>query len=148
MTLKNRDGRVWLTLACVQLAAALTSAMGCGGDSKLGRVDGIVRVGGKPLTSGKVVFQPAAGRGAMGQIGADGTFTLGTFGESDGALLGAHKVAIIAYEGATQGRPDPTAQRTSAKPAVPAKYLALGTSDLTYEVKPGTNHPEFDLERP
>jgi hypothetical protein len=145
----HRARRRGLLAAVGALTAALPLAVGCGGnDVALGRVDGVVRLDGKPLASGKIIFQPAAGRGAYGQIGADGEFTLGTYGDSDGALIGKHKIAVIAYEGAGLGRPDPTAQRVSQKPLVPQRYLAVGTSELTYEVKAGSNFVELDLKSP
>jgi hypothetical protein len=117
----------------------------------LGQVDGVVRVDGQPLTSGKVVFQDPTGQNAMGEIGPEGRFKL-SMGKTasdpgvPGAKIGMNKVAIIAYKGASTGRPDPTAPRKPMEPAVPQKYLATGTSDLTYEVKAGDNHPEFDIK--
>ncbi len=122
---------------------------GCGGaDSKLGRVDGVVRLNGKPISAGTVEFLPAAGRAAHGKIQSDGTFTLGTYGDADGALLGMHKVAVVAYHPGKVGRPDPAVRSTSLKPLVPERYLAAGTSNLTFEVKPGDNHAELDLTTP
>jgi hypothetical protein len=121
---------------------------GCGeSDSKTGYVHGIVRLDGKPLTTGTVRFVPASGRAATGKIQSDGTFTLGTYKESDGALLGTHKVAIIAFELGpvpvrTEGGRPPT---TPTKPLVPKHYMSPGKSGLTREVKPGNNAIEIDL---
>jgi hypothetical protein len=132
--------------------AALVLAAGCSsGRSDLGQVDGVVRVDGQPLTSGKIVFQDPTGQNALGAIGPDGRFTLRTGQTASdpgvpGARIGLNKVAIVAYKGAAAGRPDPTAPRKPMEPAVPQKYLATGTSGLTYEVKPGENHPEFDIQ--
>jgi hypothetical protein len=138
-----------LGLALSLTCAALAGIGGCGNsNSKLAPVQGIVRLDGKPLASGKVLFQPAAGRGATGAIRSDGTFTLGTYSESDGAIIGQHQVAVVAMQSGSAGRPDPTAQRTSLKPLVPEKYLAVGTSGLTFEVKAGANNAEIDLTTP
>ena len=109
-------------------------------------VEGIVRLDGKPLTSGTVRFIPAAGRAATGTIQSDGTFTLGTFGQSDGALIGTHQVAVIAYEAADDGRPAYEVRTTTSKPLVPQRYMAVGTSGLTFEVKPGENQADFNLK--
>ena len=123
---------------------------GCESDSKVGSVQGVVRLDGKPLATGTVRFLPAAGRAASGKIQSDGTFTLGTYKESDGALVGKHQVAIIAFEVGPApprtegGRPPPT----PTKPLVPKRYMAVGTSGLTAEVKPGDNELEFDLTSP
>jgi hypothetical protein len=140
------------TCICSHLAATtflLLFALGCGGEnSNLAPVTGIVRVNGQPLSSGRVVFQPTtAGINALAQIGADGTFTLATKDEP-GALIGEHKVAIIATEKGAGGRPDPTAGRQPLKWLVAEKYQAAGTSGLVREVKAGENHFEFDLEGP
>ena len=52
-----------------------------------------------PLTSGTVRFVPDAGRAASGTIESDGTYRLGTYSRSDGALIGTHKVAIDRLRG-------------------------------------------------
>ncbi len=135
-----RHGRQFVLFPIVLGAMA-----GCGQETKVGSVHGIVRLDGKPLTTGTVRFVPAAGRAATGEIQSDGTFTLGTYGKSDGALLGTHKVAIIAYEAAGDGRPAYEARSQSSKPLVPERYMATGTSRLTFDVKPGNNPAEFDL---
>jgi hypothetical protein len=122
---------------------------GCGNDADVAPVDGVVRLDGNPVVSGTVRFLPSAGRAAEGKIQPDGTFTLGTLGESDGALIGTHQVAIIAYEPSRRaaGRPpDFTVASPKIKPLVPMKYMAPGTSGLVFEVKPGNNHAEFDLK--
>jgi hypothetical protein len=108
-------------------------------------VEGIVRLDGKPLASGTVRFVPAAGRAATGAIQSDGSFTLGTYGESDGALIGKHQVAVIAYEAAEDGRPAYEVRTTTSKFLVPQRYMAVGTSGLTFEVKPGKNEANFEL---
>src|SRR5438105_2908960 len=78
---------------------------GCGGDTnrpKVAPVSGKVTHKGQPLTSGDVIFTPAggmdgaAGQIATGQIGSDGTYRLTTFNTGDGAVLGTHKVTVVA----------------------------------------------------
>jgi hypothetical protein len=125
--------------------ALLASAAGCQHDNSVARVDGVVRLDGKPLTSGAVRFVPEAGRAATGVIQSDGTFTLGTHGKSDGAAIGMHKVAIIAYDAAGDGRPAYEVRKPTSKSLVPERYAAVGTSKLTFEVKPGHNQAEFEL---
>jgi hypothetical protein len=126
--------------------ALLLVLLGCGQESKLGRVHGVVRLDGNPLSSGTVRFVPEAGRAAEGQIQSDGSFTLGTYGSSDGALIGPHKVAIIAYEASGDGRPAYAMRGQSSKALVPQRYMSTGTSGLTFDVKPGENQAEFDLK--
>jgi hypothetical protein len=92
-----------------------------------------------------------AERRSCGQskIQSAGTFTLGSFGESDGALIGIHQVAMIVYEPSrtvSDGRPDFTVASPEITPPVPLKYMAPGTSGLTFEVRPGRNQAEFALK--
>lgn len=130
------------------LILSVAAVAGCGGgDSNLAHVEGVVRVNGELLKAGRVVFQPEqAGLNALGRINPDGTFTL-TTKDVDGALIGMHKVAIVAAQ-APAGRPDPSAGPQPVTWLAPERYAAVGTSELTYEVKPGDNHPEFDLKSP
>jgi hypothetical protein len=123
----------------------LAALSGCGQDASIARVDGIVRLDGKPLTAGTVRFVPRAGRAATGTIQPDGSFTLGTYSSADGAIIGTHQVAIISYEAAADARPAYEAASQSNKPLVPERYMAVGTSGLTFDVKPGDNQAEFNL---
>jgi hypothetical protein len=138
----RRSTRISRT-AVVLLLMALVA--GCGQDSKLGSVHGTVRLDGNPLKSGSVQFTPAAGRAATGTIQTDGTYTLGTYGSSDGALIGTHKVAIIAYDVSGPQRPAYEMINQKSKPLVPQRYMSVGTSGLTFDVKPGENQADFDL---
>ena len=109
---------------------------------------GIVRIDGKPLTTGTVRFTPAAGRAASGTIQSDGSFELGTFTSSDGALVGLHGVSVTAFA-APQGMPDYDNDGAISKPPaapIPGRYTSADSSGLTFEVKAGeTNHAEIDL---
>ena len=53
---------------------------------------------------------------------------------------------MIAYEAADDGRPAYEVRTQTSKPLVPERYMAVGTSGLTFEVKPGKNQAEFDLK--
>jgi hypothetical protein len=80
------------------LALTLTSIVlsGCGRGHELdtAEVQGIVTFDGKPLEEGFVTFVPTRGRGAMGVIQADGSYTLTTYRDGDGALIGPHTVTV------------------------------------------------------
>ena len=137
---RNPRGALWW------LGMGLLFFVGCSQNEKLGSVHGTVRLDGQPLTTGTIQFVPTAGRVANGKINADGTYTLGTFGSSDGALIGTHKVAVIAYEAGGDGRPAYEVRNQTSKPLVPQKYMAVGTPGLTFDVKPGDNQADFDLK--
>lgn len=136
-----------LILALTVFVGSLVSFSGCRQNPKnLSKVYGVVRVDGKPLTKGTVMFVPDAGRSATGTIQSDGTFTMQTFGDSDGALVGKHKVAVIAYEADKYNRPAYEAPNQKSEPLVPQHYMSPGTSGLTFEVEAGkANNAEFDL---
>jgi hypothetical protein len=145
------------------LVVAAAVLAGCGGDPdlpKLGKVSGTVTYKGQPVTKGLVTFVPAGGAGAQtgqsatGEIQEDGSFTLSTFEDGDGAVLGEHIVAVQsreqdpALEG--QGMPIPDARgRLKTKPPkhlVPERYGTPGKSPLRQTVVEGSNTVKLDLE--
>ena len=102
-------------------------------------VQGTVIYNGKPLPYGTVSFQPEAGLPAIGTIQSDGSFTLTTYSTGDGAIIGSHKVAVIATEADAGTAPpiDPNAEMPAPKFVIPAKYTSYSTSGLTAEVMEG-----------
>jgi hypothetical protein len=150
---------------CLALVAtaALAFVFGCGGDPnkpKLGRVSGKVTYNGKPVTEGVVSFVPDSGPGsqtgqsATGEIGPDGSYTLTTFENNDGAVLGEHKVLVQAREEDPAlkggGMPIPDAQGNfKIKPPkylVPKKYETADQTPLRYTVKEGSNTYDIELK--
>ena len=149
-----------------QLLVMLTSAaflIGCGGDSgkpKLVKVSGKVTYNGKPVTKGLVSFVPASGPGtqtgqaATGEIGADGSYTLTTFDNGDGAVLGEHKVLVQSQEEdpAIKGRgmPIPDARgQVNIKPPkflVPEKYATAENTPLRITVEEGRKAYDIELK--
>jgi hypothetical protein len=124
----------------VVAAAVVLACTGCQPTSSLGRVHGTVTLDKKPLASGSIVTLPSAGRGARGVI-KDGKFELGTEGDSDGAVIGTHKVAVIAREPSQGSGPEAAA----GKLLVPEKYTNPTTSELTIDVKAGDNTATLEL---
>ena len=78
---------------------ALIGISGCG-DGRPVRVPvaGQVLIDGHPLTHGYVRFAPANSRASTGQLDARGHFTLTCFEPGDGAVIGTHKVSVMAQE--------------------------------------------------
>src|SRR6187402_2127746 len=74
---------------------ALVTA-GCGSKHPLtAPVKGKITIDGKPVTTGRISFHPVSGeRPALANIQPDGSYSLTTFEDGDGALLGRHKVSI------------------------------------------------------
>jgi len=94
--------RVWIGWILVLIAGVV----GCGGEDYkmvVAPVTGTVTCNGMPVTEGYVVFVPKvpagadamkSGKAASGYINADGTYTLTTYDEGDGALVGDHEVRV------------------------------------------------------
>src|SRR5262245_44737795 len=77
---------------------------GCG-SSSMAPVSGRVTWKGQPVANAIVTFEPISdeenpGPGSFGRTNANGEFTLvPNNGPGQGALVGRHKVRIVAYEG-------------------------------------------------
>ncbi len=135
--------------------------VGCGGSNqeKTAPVTGTVTLQGTPVAKGNIVFYPSNGRPGMGSIQSDGTYSLTTFDQGDGALLGKHRVTITATE-RVGGTPLPTSFEDEVKQAgktplqapgktvwlVPQEYSNRKTSKLQAEVVSGDNTHDFNLE--
>lgn len=131
--------------AAVLLAACVLSA-GCGGGPNLATVRGVVLLDDKPLSTGTVNFIPAdGGPAASGEISADGSFELQTKDVGRGALVGKHRVAVVAFKSATwPPNYDQTDGQQDSGALVPAHYGIADSSGISFEVEPGQN--EFTIE--
>jgi hypothetical protein len=133
-----------LTAAVVGIVVIVV--VGCGPKRpSMASVKGKVLLNGQPMTMGSVGTVPAAGRGAHGDIQADGTFELHTYGAHDGALIGTHKVGVVAYD--MSGGKSPESEY--GKLTIPKRYTNYETSGLTIDVKEGeVNTPTLELKSP
>jgi hypothetical protein len=147
---------------CSWALLLLVASSGCGrGLPETAPVTGRVTLGGQPVPGGAIQFWPKSGRPARGAIQPDGTYTLTTFDDKDGAVLGQHVVTIEAtrVEGPVppiKSTEDEIAyySRPGAKPLVepkierlvPERYGRRETSGLSAEVRRGGNQLDFNLE--
>jgi hypothetical protein len=132
-------------IALVALALAAVVVAGCGGnDKKTAVVRGTVTYNGKAVPNGTISFIPADGRSATGEIEPDGSYTLTTYRKGDGAILGQHKVVIVAMEDMSNRLPE--ARNPLPPSIIPVKYTSLATSDLRADVKDQENTFDFKLE--
>jgi hypothetical protein len=130
---------------CVAFCAAFVALGGCGrkGALETAPVSGKVTYRGKAVPTGTIMFVPAEGPAATGEIGTDGSYKLTTYNTGDGAVIGNHKVSVTALQGMGDALPE---QRSATPPPlVPVKYLSDATSGLTAEVKPKVDN-EFNFE--
>ena len=133
----------WWRLA---IAGAALLIVGCGGDRlPTAPVTGTVYLDDKPLSDALLTFMPERGQAANGTTTTDGTFTLTTYKEGDGAIPGRHLVVVNKYQ-------NPPAKKAAGKagllglPAPPGKSLIpesygdTATSGLQYEVVAGLDN--------
>jgi major membrane immunogen (membrane-anchored lipoprotein) len=154
-------------LAMLAFPALLVMAS-CGTDDGLGKrfpVSGTVTYNGNPLEKGEISFiaeDAKANIGASGHI-TNGSYTLATGGNDDGAQAGKYKVTITAKEDfLAKAKADfqKDSKRTdseyipgrfvsqaeaAAKSLIPTGYGDVRTSNLTAEVKPQSNTLDFKL---
>ena len=125
---------------------ALTVAAGCEPPKpKTAPVSGVASYKGKPLPRGEVVFvSQAGGPTATGPIGPDGKYTLTTFKPGDGAVLGPHKVMVMAFDEEPKAK-NPDLAGSHPNTMIPEKYNDYNKSGLTADVKaePNTIHLEL-----
>jgi hypothetical protein len=135
--------RAWPVAAGIALALG---SLGCQHQGPtVAPVTGKVLLNGKPLTQGNVVTHPSGGRGSNGVIQSDGSFRLSTYGKQDGAIVGIHKVGVLAFEGKVGSGPE----AVGGKMIVPQRYINPETSQLTIEVTAdGPNEPVIQLSSP
>ncbi len=111
-------------------------------------VAGKITYRGLPVQTGMMVFVPDAARGntgalAIGQIHADGTYTLKT-GDAHGVAPGWYRVTVASISPLTLPVSGPTYRIPQS--LLPEKYRDPDLSTLTCEVKPKSNQIDFDLE--
>lgn len=139
-----------IALIPAALALALVAGAGCGGSStehpETVPVKGTVSYQGKPLTSGTISFVSDTGQTASGSIGSDGSYTLSTFAEGDGAVLGHHKVSVVADDQPGDIMPGSSPGYKPTKAVVPKKYNDPGSSTLEATVAKGQEPIAFDLK--
>ena len=88
-----------------------------------------------------VTFESADGStSGSGEIQADATFTIGTFGIEDGALAGKHRVAVAP--------PEPESDKLPAPLRIHQRYRSYDTSNLTAEIGPQQRSVVLEVEPP
>ena len=143
-----------VTLGALLMAGTV---VGCGeGLPETAPASGVVHYNGNPVRGASVTFQPEKGKPANGVTDEEGRFTLTTFKEGDGAVVGTHRVSIVAIsvvppdeEGGNLApdvvnEPIEDDYRIESTP-IPEKYADPATSGLTQTVEAGEEN-EFKIE--
>ena len=106
-------------------------------------VEGVVTVGGTPLSGAAVMFVPAHGLPAMAVTDGDGKFELTTANQS-GAQIGEYRVSISKSK--TTAIPQPNGfPLYQTEYLIPAKFTKPSTSGLTANIVDDDNYLEFKL---
>lgn len=144
--------RAALTILAVSF---LFMSIGCNLDSRPKRapVSGTVTYRNQPVKGAVVNFVPVAGDNiATGLTDAQGKYQLGTFELTDGALVGQHKVSIVARGPERDPKPSEMVgmmpgTKVPGDPIIPQKYFTPDTSGLTFEVtRQGSKQADFQLQ--
>ena len=116
-------------------------------------VKGVVSFEGKPLEFGSVVFVPkGGGPTAMANIARDGSYELGSYSETDGAVPGIHQVMILADKPAGTGAgalPEDSIRKPTGGnvSVIPEKFADLVNSGLEVTVQSQPNRVNFELSK-
>jgi hypothetical protein len=135
--------RLSLVTLIVVIAALLN---GCGSTNPATcAVTGTVTYQGKPVEGARVMFMPNSGRPASGQTDAQGRFTLRTYKDNDGAVVGENVVCISKMVPAPGDKTkDPMLGKMIS--LLPQCYSTPVTSPLKVTVSAkGPNEFNFDL---
>ena len=132
--------------ACLLAIGATVAGCGDSGPAKA-PVKGKVLASGQPVTGGQLTFSPGSDvQGAVpivGQIQADGTFTLSTNRQGDGIAIGSHQVSYSAPDAEVTETTDGSDPIVKLSPYVglivqqAAVDVKAGQNDLTIELVPG-----------
>jgi hypothetical protein len=129
---------------CLLAFAAAAGAAGCASGSRFGDVQGEVTLDGQPLAEGVVRFVPADGKTPTASALVEG----GRFRER--VPVGNHRVEISSPKlpkGVTssgQMKRGTVDEGAALEELIPERYNAR--TELTTEVKKGTNKVRFDLK--
>ncbi len=144
----NRVSAPWLRsrLAVPALSFFLLHFTGCGGDDA-SRVSGTVKLNGRPVGPGSLVFEPANlnsanAPSAVAQFNEDGAFKVRGPGNREETPPGEY---IVTVQGNAPGSAGDETVDPNFKTEIPARYK-LRDNGIKVTVKPGDNTIELKLE--
>ena len=116
---------------------AVGAMVGCS-DGRPSRVpvSGQVLIDGKPLSYGSVQFVPSGNRASGGVLDSEGRFALSCFANKDGAVVGTHKVLVMASQPLSE---------TKTRWHAPKKYADRNTSGIEMVVSEPTDSMKIEL---
>lgn len=127
-----------ISVALLLSAVTCLGFLGCSGNGgATEKVTGTVTFeDGTPVTGGTIIFADTQkNSSSVGYIQDDGSYTLGTFDEADGAPQGNYKVSIIGSS--DYGKSSP----------ISSKFANQDQTPLTAEVVDGENVLDFKVDK-
>jgi hypothetical protein len=134
------DGEFRRTGRGVWVIVALLMTPGCGGEEGGATVTGMVTYKDQPVTQGSISFIPSGGSSAWARIGQDGRYHLQNAKRTERIEPGAYVVVIVA------GARDLVSEGPVEELPVPVEVTSRATTPLSYEVKPGANTIDVNLD--
>jgi hypothetical protein len=142
------------------LLLSILAATGCRSNlPQVVPVSGVVTLDGIPLADAAIAFMPVeGGRFGYGSTNENGEFKIGTFTDTDGALVGVHRISITLQDiispaamGRTPEEEEEMDRRGESiwvfKSRIPEKYASPDTSGLRVDVKKGMSQVKFELTK-
>jgi hypothetical protein len=145
--------RRFLLLAVLLFLLSL-GAIGCGSQTQVAEVSGVVLLDGKPMRDALVEFCPDPEKGTHGPVSAattdeEGRFYLVSHDQRDGAVVGSHRVLIQDARSIPQAVID--FKRVKPPPLQPSRishiYGNAASTPLRQEVKPGPQTVTLEIKR-
>lgn len=132
------------------LVLLLAAPWGCGQSNpdlpRTTHTSGTVTYQGKPLEKGTITFISDTGHLATGELQPDGTYELTTFEAGDGAVVGHHRVKIVADTADPNLMPGSSPGYKPPKELIPKKYADAQTSGLEATVGEESKPIDFTLQ--
>lgn len=118
---------------------------GCGGSNNEATVQGVVTLDGAPVPEGSISFVPSTG-GAQAYAMSDdsGNYEVYT-GREAGIKPGEYRVTVVARERPKVNQTESGGPAPAGASITPRWYASPETSGLTFDVKPGSNDVNLEL---
>jgi hypothetical protein len=138
--------RAGLLLAVV---GCFLSLAGCDSNLPTYEVAGTVEFsdGTKPKFGDIEFYSPDHKINARGKINRDGTFTVSTFEDGDGAVVGHHQIVIMQQVGSYLLAKSESKIKHDHGSLIDRRYFDYRTSDLICEIKAGQNKVFLVVEK-
>jgi len=118
---------------------------GCGGSNNEATVQGVVTLDGAPVPAGSISFVPAGGgTQAYAMSDESGNYEAYT-GREAGLKPGQYRVTVVARERPATNHTETGAPAPAGASITPRWYASPETSGLSFDVKPGSNEINLDL---